>query len=274
MSRRAWPPLLGALFGALAVLLARLVAQGGTELPLLLGAGALLGAAAFGALGVLRPASKREAPPSPPPSLLLDSSALIDGRLVRVAEAGFLPARLGLPDFVLAELQRLADASDDETRRRGRRGLATLKALRELPSPSVDVLSEPTPTPTLAVDARLVALAKSLGAGIVTTDFNLQQVASAHGVASRNPHQLASAMKAPHRRGERLELTLVRPGRERGQALGYLDDGTMVVVEGGADAIGSEVEVVVSGSAQSDRGLLLFAKPSPTAALDAPPGST
>ena len=265
----------GALLGVAATLLVEVVAQQRLPLPLLLSLSALIGASCLAILGRgtrLPSAGHRPAPQPKTPSPLLDTSALIDGRLPRIAKTGFLPTRLTLPSFVLEELQRLADAHDDETRRRGRRGLATLAALRDISELKIDILESAPPDQALGVDDRLMLLAQTLGAGVITTDFNLQQVAEARALVVHNPHQLASAMKAPLRRGERIELTLVRPGRAPGQALGYLDDGTMVVVEGGAAAIGSDMEVVVSGSAQSDRGLLLFAKPAEATALDAPSG--
>ncbi len=190
---------------------------------------------------------------------LLDTSAIIDGRLVEVAKANFLEGRLLVPDFVLGELQRIADDSDALRRKRGRRGLETLERLAEQPSVETEIVHVAVPE-ARAIDDKLVVLARRRGADLVTTDFNLHQVAKLQGVRVLNLNQLASAMKATYLPGETLSLTIVRPGREAGQGLAYLDDGTMVVIEDAADLMGENVEAVVTSSLQTNVGRMIFAR--------------
>jgi len=198
---------------------------------------------------------------------LLDTSAIIDGRLVDVAKANFLEGRLLVPDFVLGELQRIADDADALRRKRGRRGLETLERLAEQPSVETEVVRDAVPEAS-AVDDKLVLLARRRGADLVTTDFNLHQVAKLQGVRVLNLNQLASAVKATYLPGETLSLSIVRPGREAGQGLAYLDDGTMVVVEDAADLVGQDVGATVTSSLQTNVGRMIFAR------LDGEDGST
>jgi len=192
-------------------------------------------------------------------SKLLDTSAIIDGRLVEVAEARFLDGQLLVPAFVLGELQNIADDADTLRRRRGRRGLEVLERLAELPGVVTEIVHDDVPG-AADVDEKLVRLALQLGADLVTTDYNLHQVASLQGVRVLNLHRLASAVKATHLSGETLSLTVVRPGKEAGQGLAYLDDGTMIVIDGASHRIGDTVGVTVTSTLQTNVGRMIFAK--------------
>jgi uncharacterized protein YacL len=186
---------------------------------------------------------------------VIDTSALIDARLLEIAAAHFVEGALLLPDAVLSELQRLADGGDPLRRARGLRGLEV--AQRLVAEHAAIVIDAPDG----AVDAGLVELCRARDADLLTTDAPLQRLAAAQGVRVLNPHALAQALRAPYLPGEALTIAVVRSGREPGQGLGYLDDGTMVVIEGGASAIGRRLAVVVSGSLQTNGGRMLFAKP-------------
>lgn len=188
---------------------------------------------------------------------LVDSSALIDGRLVDVCREGWLEGVLAVPEFVLYELQGLADAAEPERRRRGQRGLDMLAALQRLSTVGVEVLEDDLGG--VEVDTRLVKLAKARDMPLVTTDANLARIAEVQGVGVRNLHQLANSLRPPVSPGEELELRIAKEGREPAQGVGYLPDGTMVVVERGGSAIGQEVRVVVTSIMANDRGRMLFA---------------
>jgi uncharacterized protein YacL len=189
---------------------------------------------------------------------LVDTSAIIDGRLVEVAEANFLDGRLLVPQFVLHELQRIADADDPLKRRRGRRGLEMLDRLVNQGRVPTEVIDDDPAA--AAVDDKLVKLCVTRGADLVTTDYNLHRVAGLQGVRVLNLHLLANAVKAPHLPGERLSLDIVKEGREPGQGLAYLEDGTMIVVEGAAERVGSTLDVVVTSSLQTQMGRMVFAR--------------
>jgi uncharacterized protein YacL len=190
---------------------------------------------------------------------VIDTSAIIDGRLVDVAEANFLDGRLLVPQFVLAELQRVADAEDPLKRRRGRRGLEMLdRLIGQSRVPTEVVHDDPEGG---AVDDKLVRVCLARRADLVTTDYNLHRVASLQGVRVLNLHQLANVVKAPYLPGERLSLTVARAGREPGQGLAYLEDGTMVVVEDAAQLVGRTVDAVVTSSLQTQMGRMIFARP-------------
>jgi uncharacterized protein YacL len=210
----------------------------------------------------------------PPPDRgtpkLLDTSAIIDGRLVELAEVNFLDGRLLVPQFVLHELQRIADAEDPLKRRRGRRGLEMLDRLVNQGRVPTEVIDDDPAA--AAVDDKLVKLCVSLGADLVTTDYNLHRVAGLQGVRVLNLHQLANAVKAPQLPGERLSLTIVKAGREPGQGLAYLEDGTMVVVESAADRVGSALDVVVTSSLQTQMGRMVFARLDEGSRASAPAG--
>ena len=190
---------------------------------------------------------------------VLDSSAVIDGRLLAVIQANFLEGRLILPHFVLTELQRIADSDDELKRQPGRRGLETLDLIAATDGMTMEVAQDDVGKGP--VDDRLVRLCQQRGADLITTDYNLTRVAALQGVRVLNVHQLASAVKASYLPGERLALSIVRQGRESGQGLAYLEDGTMVVVEGAGDRVGTTIDVVVTSSLQTNMGRMIFARP-------------
>jgi uncharacterized protein YacL len=202
---------------------------------------------------------------------LLDSSAAIDGRVLALYRAGLLPQPLCVPAFIIWEMQGIADSADPLRRRRGRRGLDMLASLREA-GVNVRVLDE-DPAATTDPDAKLVVVARRRGLPIVTSDSNLAKVAELQGVGVLNLHLLAELVRPPVLPGETISLRIVKTGREQGQGVGYLDDGTMVVVEGTAQRVGEDVEVEVTSILQQNTGRLLFGKiPSAVAGSDEPEG--
>ncbi|MCW2962689.1 MAG: hypothetical protein JWM90_3076 [Thermoleophilia bacterium] len=188
---------------------------------------------------------------------LLDTSALIDGRVADIALAGFLEGELVVPVFVLEELQHIADSNDDVRRARGRRGLEVVTRLRKARRVTT---TDEDPARAQQVDSKLVRLANEHGWVIVTNDVALAKVAGAQGVAVLNINELANALKPEFVPGETFELKVVREGKEAGQGVGYLEDGTMVVVDHGAEQIGRTVEVEVSSMLQSPTGKLVFTR--------------
>jgi uncharacterized protein YacL len=194
---------------------------------------------------------------------LLDTNILIDGRIVDLLETGFLGGDIRIPRFVLTELQQIADSGDALKRQRGRRGLETLSDLHARFQESVEILDMPTnPPPGSPVDTLLVDAARQLSARIFTNDFNLQRIAEAQGVAILNLNELTNVLRPPLLPGERLDLKVVQEGREAGQGIGYLEDGTMVVVDGGHSLIGQSVQVTVTRLLQTGAGRMVFATPS------------
>jgi uncharacterized protein YacL len=191
---------------------------------------------------------------------LLDTSVIIDGRIAEICQAGFLEGPLLVPRPVLAELQRIADASDPLRRNRGRRGLDVLKRLRE-DLQTVHIYEEPEARPGESVDAMLVRLAQALGGSVVTTDYNLNKVAAIERVRVLNVNELANAIKPVMLPGEELSVHLIRDGKEAGQGVGYLEDGTMIVVEGGKAHIGETLDAVVTSVLQTVAGRMIFARP-------------
>ena len=189
---------------------------------------------------------------------LLDSSAAIDGRVLALFRAGLLPQPLCVPSFIIWEMQGIADASDPLRRRRGRRGLDMLGSLKEA-GVEVRVIDE-DPAGITEPDAKLVVIARRRGLPIVTSDTNLAKAAELQGIGVLNLHRLAELVRPPVMHGERLKVTVVRKGREVGQGIAYLDDGTMVVIEGAAEMQGLEVEAEVSSVLQQDTGRIVFAK--------------
>lgn len=191
--------------------------------------------------------------------VILDSSAIIDGRISDIYKINFLTGRLVVPRFILLEMQKLADSADDLKRQRGRRGLELLKMMQN--DPKMDVhIHEDDVTSGVEVDARLVRLAKLMEARICTTDFNLSQTAGLQGIEVLNIHELVNAVKSVVFTGERMEVKLIREGKEQNQAVGYLDDGTMVVVPDGRSNLGQNVHVVVTSVLQTQAGRMIFAK--------------
>jgi uncharacterized protein YacL len=203
-------------------------------------------------------------PPRQPATVLLprivDTSVAIDGRVVAVVQAGFLGGRMLVPVPVLAELQGLADAGDDLRRSRGRRGLEVLEALRREPGVEVEVIGdEAVEVPD--VDAKLVRMALDRGAALLTLDTNLAKSAALAGVRVMNLHALALAVRPPVTAGDEVSVLLTKAGKEPGQAVGYLDDGTMVVVERARDRVGHEALVHVTSVLTTANGRMVFAKP-------------
>jgi uncharacterized protein YacL len=194
--------------------------------------------------------------------MVLDTSVIIDGRIADICDTGVIDTRLIVPRFVLQELQSIADSSDKIKRNRGRRGLDILKRLQS--SPRVDLQMHEANLPALRdahkVDERLVILAKSLGARVVTNDFNLNKIAQIQGVEVINLNELANALKLVALPGEVLGLRIVKPGDQVGQGVGYLDDGTMVVVEQGRSAIGQDVTITVTSVLQTPAGRMIFGR--------------
>ncbi len=189
---------------------------------------------------------------------LVDTSAIIDGRLLAIARAGFLRGPLLVPRFVLDELQSIADAQDPIRRRKGRRGLDLLEALQGLRGVDVHILDDEV-VEHEEVDAKLVALARRLRVDLVTVDEPLQRVAELQGVKCLSLHRLSDGMRTVHVAGEVVRLPITRPGKEPGQGVGFLDDGTMVVVADGETLVGREVDARITGNAKTAMGTMLFA---------------
>lgn len=190
---------------------------------------------------------------------VIDTSAIIDGRIVDVVACHFLDGPLLVPRFVLGELQHIADADDSLRRRRGRRGLEVLDRLIKEPAAKAQVIAEDYPE-VREVDAKLIRLCQAHGADLVTTDFNLNRVAALQSVRVLNVNELAGALKTVLLPGELLSLQIVKQGREPGQGLAYLEDGTMVVVEDAAHLLGATVEVAVTSNLQTNMGRMVFAR--------------
>jgi uncharacterized protein YacL len=188
---------------------------------------------------------------------VLDTSVIIDGRILDIVSSGFLEGPLLLPRFVLRELQNIADSSDAMRRTRGRRGLDVLTKLQVL-SP-LEIVERDFET-VGEVDAKLVLLAHERGAKLVTNDFNLNRVANVEGVPVLNINELASAVKPVLLPGEELRVALIKEGKEPHQGVGYLDDGTMIVVENGRRQVGETVDVAVTSALQTAAGRMIFAR--------------
>ena len=189
---------------------------------------------------------------------LVDTSALIDGRILDIAETGLIQVPLIVPRFVIEELQTLSDSGDRLKRNRGRRGLDIVGKLQK--NPRLDVTIDEQLVPGAGVDQMLVELAKVMPGTVLTTDSALSRIASIHGVASLNIHDLANALKPNVIPGEPLNVMLIKPGEQAGQGVGYLEDGTMVVAENGAGMIGRETQLVVTSTMQTSAGRLIFGR--------------
>jgi uncharacterized protein YacL len=190
---------------------------------------------------------------------LLDTSVLIDGRIADICEAQFLEGVLGVPQFVLRELQMVADSSDSLKRQRGRRGLEVLQRIQKMPQVEVRILEEDFPQAG-DVDHKLVELARGMGAKIVTNDFNLNKVATVQGFSVLNVNQLAQALKPAALPGEPMRVLILREGKEPNQGVAYLDDGTMVVVDGARRMINKSVDVIVTSVHQTTAGKMIFGR--------------
>lgn len=190
---------------------------------------------------------------------ILDTSVIIDGRVADICETGFLDGTLVVPQFVLRELQGIADSSDPARRNRGRRGLDILQRIQKLPG--VDVMISDVDFPDVReVDMKLIELSRSLQGRLVTTDFNLNKVAQLRGVSVLNINDLANALKPVVLPGEQMTVLILKEGKEQNQGVAYLDDGTMVVVDNARKSIGKSVEMVVTSVLQTTAGKMIFGR--------------
>jgi len=192
--------------------------------------------------------------------ILVDTSAIIDGRISDIARTGFIPGRLLIPRFVLNELQYVSDSADDLRRQRGRRGMEVLSDLQRdasIPITITDIDVEGV----REVDERLIVLARQLNCPILTNDYNLNRVAELQGVSVLNINELANAVKSILLPGETLEMKIIQEGKEHGQGVGYMEDGTMVVIENGQKYIGKTIPITVTKVLQTAAGRMIFAKP-------------
>ena len=190
---------------------------------------------------------------------ILDTSVIIDGRIADVCEAGFLEGTFIIPQFVLYEIQHIADLQDPVRKTRGRRGLEILHRLQMQTRIKVKIVDIDFPK-LKDVDSKLIALAKSLQGKVVTNDYNLNKVAELQGISVLNLNELATALKPAILPGEQLSIRIVKDGKEYGQGVGYLDDGTMVVVDDSKKLMGKTVDVVVTSLLQTTSGRMIFAK--------------
>ncbi len=194
------------------------------------------------------------------PHIVVDTSAIIDGRIAEIVESGFIYGTLVVPRFVLDELQHIADSSDTLRRNRGRRGLDILARMQKDPGTPVEIVEASIPDES-EVDAKLVALARSRSRVILTNDFNLNRVAELQGVRVMNINSLANAVKPAVLPGEELRVRVIQEGKEAGQGVGFLDDGTMIVIEGGARHIDKDLDVSVTRVLQTVAGRMIFGQP-------------
>lgn len=191
---------------------------------------------------------------------ILDTSVIIDGRIADICKTGFIEGTLVIPEFVLEELQHIADSSDLLKRNRGRRGLDILNKIQKELDVRVLIYEDASEEPG-EVDSKLVKLAKAMKGKVVTNDFNLNKVCELQGVSVLNINDLANAVKPVVLPGEEIVVQVIKDGKEHGQGVAYLDDGTMIVVEGGRDFIGTTMEVLVTSVLQTSAGRMIFAKP-------------
>ncbi len=194
------------------------------------------------------------------PAILLDTSVIIDGRIADICRTGFIQGELVVPLFVLNELQHVADSSDTLRRNRGRRGLEILRQLQEESPVPVRLIDTDMPG-VREVDDKLIALAKELGGAILTNDYNLNRVAELQAVKVLNVNELANAVKTVLLPGESFSIHVLQEGKEQNQGVGYLDDGTMVVIEDGIRYLNTTIDVTVSKVLQTAAGRMIFARP-------------
>lgn len=190
---------------------------------------------------------------------ILDTSAIVDGRIADICRTGFLEGELLIPRFVLRELQQVADSQDPLKRNRGRRGLDILNRMRKEKKVNIRIIDRDFPD-IRDVDAKLIKLAKIMGARVITNDFNLNKIAELEGVEVLNINELSNALKPYVLPGEELRVQIIREGKEADQGVGYLDDGTMVVVEEGKRYINATVDTVVTSVLQTPAGRMIFAR--------------
>jgi uncharacterized protein YacL len=213
---------------------------------------------AIGILVLIKEVPKMQIQKSKDRIALLDSCALIDGRIVELARLGFMPFDLAVPEFVIAELQFLADGNDAHKRERARFGLEVVQQLQQEPTVSLKI--ERTKVAAKTTDDKLVRLAKKIGADLYTTDFNLNQVASIEGVRVLNVNELSHALRPIALPGETFEVKVLQAGSNRDQGVGYLEDGTMIVIDNGRRDMGKKVRVRVTRTHQTIAGKMLFAQ--------------
>jgi uncharacterized protein YacL len=209
-------------------------------------------------LRVVLPSAERAADSETPKMKILDTNVIIDGRIADICRTGFIEGSIYVPGFVVDELQHIADSSDSLRRARGRRGLDILNQMqkeRHLEVRTYDDMVDPNEP----VDKRLVSLAKSLNGAIVTNDFNLNKVAELEGVQVLNVNELANALKPVVLPGEEMRVRIIKEGNQPNQGVGYMDDGTMIVVEGGREFVDQDVDVMVSSVLQTVAGKMIFA---------------
>jgi uncharacterized protein YacL len=190
---------------------------------------------------------------------ILDTSVIIDGRIADICDSGFIEGELIVPRFVLNELQFVADSSDSMKRSRGRRGLDILNRMQKSSAINIEIVEQDFPK-IKGVDGKLVALAKKMNAKLFTNDYNLNKVAELQGVRILNVNELANAMKPVVLPGEQMTVKIIREGKEQGQGVGYLDDGTMIIVDNAQKLINANVEVVVTSVLQTTAGRMIFSE--------------
>lgn len=200
----------------------------------------------------------------PSATKVLDTSCIIDGRIADLLKTGFVEGQVLVPQFVLQELQQVADASNDQKRVRGRRGLDILKEMQD-DYPDRIVIHPADYDDVATVDAKLVRFAQEISGTLLTNDYNLNKVATLQQVPVLNINDLAQAIRPNYLPGDYLDLRILKPGKEPAQGVGYLDDGTMVVVEEGSPYIGDELSVIVTGALQTSAGRMIFARPETSA---------
>lgn len=190
---------------------------------------------------------------------ILDTNVIIDGRILDISETGFIEGTLIIPRFVLNELQYIADSVDVLRRNRGRRGLDILHRMQKSPNIDVRICEDDFPD-IKEVDAKLIELAKAMGAKVITNDFNLNQVAELQSVIVLNINELANAVKPVILPGETMNVRVIKEGKEQAQGIAYLDDGTMVVVDNGKNLIGQSLDVIVTSILQTTAGRMIFTR--------------
>lgn len=194
------------------------------------------------------------------PAKILDTSAIIDSRIIDVCETGFVEGVVLIPKFVLNELQHVADSTDPLKRSRGRKGLTELSRLKKSKAIIVKIIEKDYPQ-IREVDHKLIKMGQEEGAALVTTDYNLNKLASLEGVRVLNVNELANALKPVVMTHEVLDITVIKEGKDPNQGIGYLDDGTMVVVDGGKNYLGHDLQVVVTSVLQTAAGRMIFTQP-------------
>ncbi|MEQ8216363.1 MAG: PIN domain-containing protein, partial [Smithellaceae bacterium] len=190
---------------------------------------------------------------------ILDTSVIIDGRIADICDSGFMDGELIVPRFVLNELQLVADSADSIKRSRGRRGLDILNRMQKSSNITIKIVEQDFPK-VKGVDGKLVALAQKINAKLLTNDFNLNKVAELQGVRVLNINELANSMKPVVLPGEQMGVKIIREGKEPGQGVGYLDDGTMIIVDGAQKLLNANVEVIVTSVLQTTAGRMIFSE--------------